>query len=132
MITKLDVIRKAYKSDDDIRNSLTIDPEDAFDFDRTWNGKYVWNYCGLCNRPKLGHREEKCQNSGEGYSREVVERFEKLVLNIEGVRKEIVKYVEKKDAEKRMWMINQKLELEKALPHRTNVMIGRTEIPKWS
>ena len=29
-------------------------------------------------------------------------------------------------------MINQKLELEKALPQRTNVMIGRTEIPKWS
>ena len=29
-------------------------------------------------------------------------------------------------------LINQKLELEKALPQRTNVMIGRIEIPKWS
>ena len=60
MTAELYVIRKAYKSDDDIRNSLTVDPEDAFDFNRTWNGRDVWNYCGSCNGPKLGHREEKC------------------------------------------------------------------------
>ena len=54
------------------------------------------------------------------------------MLDIDGVNQEIGKYEEKKDIEKRIWIIQQQLELEKALPQKTNLMVGRTEIPKWS
>ena len=43
------------------------------------------------------------------------------MLDIEGVNQEIVKYVEKKDIEKRIWIMQQQLELEKALPKKTNL-----------
>ena len=31
-----------------------------------------------------------------------------------------------------MWQIERRMEIEKQAPQRTNLMIGRTEIPKWS
>ena len=80
----------------------------------------------------MGHREEKCRHISGGYSKEVVDRFEKILLDIEGINQEIVKYVEKKDIEKRIWIMQQQLELEKALPQKTNLMIGGPKIPKWS
>ena len=81
----------------------------------------------------MGHREEKCRHISGGYSKEVVDRFKKILLDKEGVNQEIVKYVEKKDIEKRIWRIlQQQLEMKKALPHKTNLMVGQTEIPKWS
>ena len=48
----------------------------------------------------LGHRKEKCCHSGGEYTGTFVERFEKIILNIDGVRKEISKYVGKKESEK--------------------------------
>ena len=51
----------------------------------------------------LGHREEKCQHSTGGYTKEVVDRFEKIILNIDGVRRIINKYIENKESEKLFW-----------------------------
>ena len=109
---------------------MATDSEDAFSFDKTLNGNCVWQYCGMCNRPKLG--EEKCCYYSGVYYKEVVERFEKVLLDIDGVRQEIVKYVKKKDIEKRIRMMQQQLEMENALPQKTNLIVGQKEIPKWS
>ena len=102
MNTELEVIRKAYKLDEDIRHSLATEPENSLTFDRTWNGNYAWKYWGICNGPKLEHREEKCRHTRGGYSKELVNRFEKILLDIDGVNQEIVNYVEKKDIEKKL------------------------------
>ena len=64
---------------------MATEPESTLTFARTWNGNYTWKYCGKCNGPKLGYREEKCRHISGGYSKEVVDRFEKILLDIEGV-----------------------------------------------
>ena len=58
-----------------------------------------------------------------------MDRFEKILLDIDVVSQKIVKCVEKKNIEKRMYVLQQQLEMEKALPQRTNLIVGRTEIP---
>ena len=110
---------------------MATELESSLIFDRTGNGSFAWKYCGRCIGPKLGHREEKCRHTSGGYSKEVVDRFEKILLDIDGENQEIVKYVEKKDIEKRIWILQQQLEMEKALPQ-TNLTFGRIEIHKWS
>ena len=76
--------------------------------------------------------EEKCRHTSGDYSKEVVHRFEKILLEIDSVNQEIVMYLEKKDIKKRIWILQQQLEIEKAFPLKTNLMVGRTKIPKWS
>ena len=66
MNIELEVIRKAHRSDEDIRHSLATKPENSLTFDRTWNRNYAWKYCGRCNGPKLGYREEKCRHTTRG------------------------------------------------------------------
>ena len=98
-------MRETYIWDEDIRHSLPTDLENAFRYDRTQNGNYFWNLCGLCNGLKFRHKEKCCHSSG-GYTKEVMEGFENVILDIEGVRQEIVKYVEKNDVEKRLFIIH--------------------------
>ena len=78
----------------------------------------------------LGHREEKCHHSGGGYGKEVVEKFQRVVLNMDGVRGEIARHAEKRDVEKQLWIMNKCIEIEKVLPQKRSLMVGRTEIPK--
>ena len=59
-----------------------------------------------------------------------MERFEKIIPNIDSVRKEKCKYVRKKESEKLLWYVAQRLELEKKLPQKTSVMVESTEIAK--
>ena len=128
---KLKVIRKSYESDDKIRYSLTIAPEEGHSFDRTWHGNFTWKYCGYCTEPRLGYRKEKCCHNGGEQTKRYAERFEKVIQNIDSVRKQISKYVRKKESEKLLWQVAQRLELENTLLQNTSVMVGRTEIPKW-
>ena len=67
--------------------SLTMAPEEGHSFDRTWHENFTWNYCGYCNGLLLGHRKQRCCHSGGEYTRRFVERFKKIILNIDGVRK---------------------------------------------
>ena len=46
MTTELDVMRKAYKSNDDIRHALTTATEEGIRYDRTWNKNYELLHCG--------------------------------------------------------------------------------------
>ena len=87
MTTKLEVIRESYESDNEIRYSLTIAPEEGHSFDRTWHGNFTWNYCGYCTEPLLGYRKEKCCHNGGEYTRRYVERFVKIIPKSDGVRK---------------------------------------------
>ena len=63
MNTDLEEMRKAYKSDDDIRHKLINTAENGLNFDRTWNGVYKLLLCGDFNGPLLGHRPEKCRSN---------------------------------------------------------------------
>ena len=125
-------MRKAYRSDDDIQHALTTAPAEGMIYDRTRNGNYEILHCGYYNGLLLGHREEKYQHSKGGYNKEVVDRFEKIILNINGVGRIINKYIENKESKKLFWQKERRTEIEKKAPQRTNLMIGRTEIPKWS
>ena len=69
MSVTTEVMGKDYKSDNDIIDELMKTPEEVVDFDRTWNGIYEFVRCRVCNRPMLGHREEKCRHS-DGYDEE--------------------------------------------------------------
>ena len=60
MNTELQVMRKAFRLDDDILHALTTAPEEGIRYDRTWNKNYELLHCGYYNGPLLGHREEKC------------------------------------------------------------------------
>ena len=55
----------------------------------------------------MGHREEICLHSGGGYTKEVADRFENVLLDLYGVRQEIVRYVDRKDLKKRTSMMQQ-------------------------
>ena len=78
----MEVMRKDYKSDEDIFDELMKTPEAFVDFDRTWNGRYEFVRCGDCNRPTLGHWGEKCRHKEGGYDKKTVkniwEKDEKL------------------------------------------------------
>ena len=102
MMMTLEMMRKDYKDDADIINELTNAPETVVDFDRTWNGRYEFVRCEECNGPVLGHRAEKCRK----------------VINAN----KMAEIPFKQDRE---------LELARAIPAKTSLMIGRTEIPKW-
>ena len=42
-----------------------------------------------------------------------MERFENVILNIEGVRRIIIKHIESKESEKLLWQIERRMEIEK-------------------
>ena len=86
MSVTLETMRKDYKSDEDIIDELMKTPEAVVDFDRTWNGRYEFVRCGVCNVPILGHREEKCRHKEGGYDEETVKRYEKKMRSSVAIR----------------------------------------------
>ena len=130
-MTTLEMIRKNYKNDADIINELSNRAETVLDFDRTWNGKYEFIRCEECNGPILGHRAEKCRNEGDGYDEALVKKFENSFRRNVKFRDIVIKYMNSQKEEEMILRLNKEAEIAKAMPVKTNLMVGRTEIPKW-
>ncbi len=131
MMMTLEMMRKDYKDDADIINELTNAPETVVDFDRTWNGKYEFVRCAECNGPILGHRAEKCRQGGNGYDEALVKKFETSFRGNVKFREIVIKHINSQKAEEMIFRLDKEAELAKAMPVKTNLMVGRTEIPKW-
>ena len=127
----LEMMRKDYKDDDNIINELTNAAETVVDFDRTWNGKYEFVRCAECNGPILGHRAEKCRKAYVGYEEALVKKFETSLRKTVTVREIIIKHINANKMAEITFKQDRELELAKAMPAKTSLMIGRTEIPKW-
>ena len=130
MSTTLEEMRKDYLNDADIIIELTNTPEAVVDFDRTWNGKYEFVRCGECNGPMLGHRAEKCRKN-EGYEEAIVKKYETRMRSALKIREVIISYINKQKIAEIEFRQDREIELAKHLPAKTNLIIGRTEIPKW-
>ena len=130
-MTTLEMMRKNYKDDADIINELTNGAETVLDFDRTWNGKYEFLRCAECNGPILGHRAEKCRQGGDGYDEALVKKFETSFRGNVKFREIVIKHINSQKAEEMIFRLDKEAELAKAMPVKTNLMVGRTEIPKW-
>ena len=130
-MTTLEMLRKNYKDDADIINKLTNGAETVLGFDRTWNGKYEFLKCAECNGPILGHRAEKCRQGGDGYSEALVRKFETSLRGNVKFREIVIKHINTQKMEEIIFRQNRELEMAKAMPVKTNLMVGRTEIPKW-
>ena len=126
----MEVMRKDYKSDEDIINELMETPEAVLDFDRTWNGIYEFVRCGECNGPMVGHRTEECRKT-DGYEEALVRKHETQMRSSEHTRAIMNRYMDTKRKEEMDYKQTRKVELAKELPAKTSLMIGRTEIPKW-
>ena len=126
----MEAMRKDYKRDDDIIDELMKTPEAVVDFDRTWNGRYDFVRCGECNGPMVGHRAEKCRKT-DGYEEALVRKFETQMRSAVHIRTILNKYMDTKRKEEMDYKQKRKVELAKELLEKTNLMIGRTEIPKW-
>ena len=87
--------------------------------------------CGNCNGPMLGHREEKCRHKEEVYEEDIVNRYEKNMRSCVEMRATILQYINKKKKEEIDYKQDRELEIAKKKPAQTNLMIGRTEIPRW-
>ena len=129
-MTTLEMMRKNYKDDADIINELTNGAETVLDFDRTWNGKYEFLRCAECNGPILGHRAEKCRQGGNGYDEALVKKFETSFRGNVKFREIVVKHINSQKVEEMIFRLNKEAEIAKAMPVKTNLMVGRTEIPK--
>ena len=127
----LEMMRKDYKDDADIINELTNAAETVVDFDRTWNGKYEFVRCAECNGPILGHRAEKCRKANGGYDEALVKKFETSLRGTIVIREIIIKHINNQKIAEITFKQDRELELAKAMPAKTSLMIGRTEIPKW-
>ena len=130
-MTTLEMMRKDYKDDADIINELTNAPETVVDFDRTWNGRYEFVRCEECNGPVLGHRAEKCRKSNGGYEEALVKKYETSMRGTVMIREIIIKHINAQKIAEITFKQDRELELAKAMPAKTSLMIGRTEIPKW-
>ena len=127
----MEAMRKDYKSDEDIFDELMKNTENVIDFDRTWNGRYEYVKCGNCNEPMLDHREEKCRHKEEDYDEKTVKRYEKKMKSCVQMRATIIQYINKKKKEEMDYKQDRELEIAKAKPAQTSLMIGRTEIQRW-
>ena len=125
----LEMMRKDYKDDADIINELTNAPETVVDFDRTWNGRYEFVRCEECNGPILGHRAEKCRKSNGGYEEALVKKYETSMRKTVMIREIIIKHINAQKIAEITFKQDRELELAKAMPAKTSLMIGRTEIP---
>ena len=94
MSSDLEVMRKAYKLEDEIRHKLINAQEHRIDYDRTWNGKFTLNHCGDFNGQILGHRSEKCIHAGEVCDKELVERFGRGIMNCTEIKQLDIKYID--------------------------------------
>ena len=123
-------MRKNFKDDEDIINELANSPEAVIDFDRTWNGRFEFVRCGECNGPMLGHRAEKCRKMNR-YEEALVKIYETTMRSSLSIRETVISYINKQKMAEITYKQDREMELAKSLPARTNLMIGRTEIPKW-
>ena len=130
MSITLEQMRKDYKDDKDIMNELTNSPEAVINFDRTWNGRFEFVRCGECNGPMLGHRAEKCKKMNR-YEEALVKIYETTMRSSLSIRETVISYINKQKMAEITYKQDREMELAKSLPARTNLMIGRTEIPKW-
>ena len=130
-MTTLETMRKNYKDDEDIMNKLTNGMEMVLDFDRTWNGKYEFLRCAECNGPLLGHRAEKCRQEGDGYDEALVKKFETGFRGNAKFRDIVLKHINNQKIEDMTLRLDKEAEIAKKMPAKTNLMVGRTEIPKW-
>ena len=130
-MTTLEMMRKDYKDDADIINELTNAPEIVVDFHRTWNGRYEFVRCEECNGPVLGHRAEKCRKANGGYEEALVKKYETSLRKTVKIREIIIKHINAQKIAEITFKQDRELELAKAMPAKTSLMIGRTEIPKW-
>ena len=60
-----------------------------------------------------------------------MKRFEREMRNCPRFKETIYKYIDSKKKEEIDYKQHIKVEFQKQLPHKTSLMIGRTEIPKW-
>ena len=125
------MMRKDYKDDADIINELTNAPEMVVDFDRTWNGRYEFVRCEECNGPVLGYRAEKCRKANGGYEEAFVNKYETSLRKTVKIREIIIKHINAQKIAEITFKQDRELELARATPAKTSLMIGRTEIPKW-
>ena len=130
-MTTLEMMMKNYKDDADIINELTNAAETVLDFDRTWNGKYEFLKCAECNGPILGHRAEKCRKADGGYDEVLVRKFETTFRGNATFREIVIKHINNQKMAEINFRLDRELEMAKAMPAKTNLMVGRTEIPKW-
>ena len=79
----------------------------------------------------FGHRAEKCRKLGGGYDENVVKKFETNLRGAKKIRELLNTYMDTKRKEEKDYYQTREIELQKELPHKTSLMIGRTEIPKW-
>ena len=126
-MSALEAMRNDYKDDEVILNELRTTPEKVIDFDRTWNGNYKFARCGDCSGPTLGHRMEKCREKDGVYAGDIVKRYEDKMRSCNKIREILNEYIDKKKELEEQ----RNFERTRALPAQTNLMIGRTEIPKW-
>merc|ERR1712120_33444 len=103
----------------------------VLDFDRTWNGKYEFLRCGECNGPILGHRAEKCRQEGNGCDEALVKKLENSFRRNVKFRNIVLKHINSQKVEDMVFRLNKEAEIAKQMPVKTNLMVGRTEIPKW-
>ena len=108
MCANLEVIRKAYKSDEDIQTEMKNGLEHRLDIDQTWNEKYTFLCCGDYNGPLIGHRTEKCMYVVGIYDDKMVERFV-----IEGATHLITRYIDRRRCEEKNWELERKEEFLK-------------------
>lgn len=93
----LKVVTDNYKAGHNMVKEIGLDVENAFDFDKTLNANFEFCHCGLCDRPILGHRAEKCSKmNGETYDAALVRIFENKVRNREGFRLIVRKHIQRK------------------------------------
>ena len=94
------VITDNHKADYNIVKETRHDVESVLDLDRTWNGKFKFCHCGLCDGSILGNRTEKFRNlDSETYDAALVRRFENKVRNIEGFRVIVKKHIQREQKE---------------------------------
>ena len=129
-MTTLEMMRKNYKDDADIINELTNAAETVLDFDRTWNGKYEFLKYAECNGPILGHRAEKCRQGDSGYDEALVRKFETNLRGNVTFREIVIKHINNQKMAEIIFRQDRELEMTKAMPVKTSLMVGRTEIPK--
>jgi len=65
MSSDLEVIRKASKTNDEIRQKLINALENGIKLDWILNRRYTFIPCRECNGPMMEHRAEKCRHAGE-------------------------------------------------------------------
>merc|ERR1712101_87798 len=66
-----------------------------------------------------------------GYDEALVKKLENSFRVNVNFRNIVLKHIESKKVEDMVFRLNKEAEIAKAMPVKTNLMVGRTEIPKW-